>query len=303
MDIHNCKMCPRHCGVDRTTSNLGFCNIDYKPHIAEICVHRGEEPVLSGETGVCNVFFSGCNLRCVYCQNYEISQLSVQKKEITSIQKAVDKIANILCSGVEAVGFVSPSHQIFQMKSIIDLLHKRGFYPTIIYNSNGYDDDETLRELEGYVNIYLPDFKYSLEDLGQKYSSASSYREIALKAIKEMYYQKGSVLEIDEKTNRALNGLIIRHLVLPNNVKNSLGVLEDIAYEISPNVHISLMSQYYPEFKAKEMQDLNRILTVEEYQQVCQKAEDLYLFKGWVQNMESNTNYRPDFNKDGNPFE
>ena len=302
MDIHNCKMCPRHCGADRTSSKLGFCNVDGKPHIAEICVHKGEEPVLGGEKGVCNVFFSSCNLRCVFCQNYEISQLKPEKQEITSFQKAADKIANILCSGVKTLGFVSPSHQVFQMKTIIDLVRKRGFNPTIVYNSNGYDDVATLKELEGYVDVYLPDFKYGLPDLGQKFSSADNYPEFALKAVKEMYFQKGSRLELDENGN-AENGLIIRHLVLPNNLENTFKVLEMIAYEISPNVHISLMSQYYPEFKALEMTELNRILTVSEYQAAMQKAESLGLFKGWFQALESNTNYRPDFSAEGNPFE
>jgi putative pyruvate formate lyase activating enzyme len=295
-------MCPRQCGADRTSSVLGFCGVDGKPHIAEICLHKGEEPVLGGEAGVCNVFFSSCNLKCVFCQNYEISQLKDCKKEITSVQKAVDRIANILCTGVKALGFVSPSHQVFQMKTIIDLLHKRGFYPTVIYNSNGYDDVATLRELECYVDIYLPDFKYGLSELGVKYSSAPDYPETALKALKEMYYQKGSRLETDD-SGRALNGLIIRHLVLPGNIENSLKALETIAYEISPNIHISLMSQYYPEFKALEISGLDRLLTEDEYDTVCQKAEDLGLYKGWFQQLESNKNYRPDFKKEGNPFE
>jgi putative pyruvate formate lyase activating enzyme len=138
--------------------------------------------------------------------------------------------------------------------------------------------------------------------LGVKYSSAPDYPETALKALKEMYYQKGSRLETDD-SGRALNGLIIRHLVLPGNIENSLKALETIAYEISPNIHISLMSQYYPEFKALEISGLDRLLTEDEYDTVCQKAEDLGLYKGWFQQLESNKNYRPDFKKEGNPFE
>ena len=302
MDIHNCKMCPRKCGADRTSSKLGFCGVDGRLHIAEICVHKGEEPVLGGENGVCNVFFSSCNMRCVYCQNYEISQLKPEKQEITSFQKAADKIANILCSGVKTLGFVSPSHQIFQMKTIIDLIRKRGFSPVIVYNSNGYDDPETLRELEGYVDVYLPDFKYGIADLGQKYSSAENYPGIALKAIKEMYWQKGSRIDTDEN-GIAESGLIIRHLVLPNNLENTFEVLKTVAEEISPNVHISLMSQYYPVFKALEIKELNRVLTAEEYLSACRKAQEYGLFRGWFQETGSNADYRPDFSSEGNPFE
>ncbi|MBR4440982.1 MAG: 4Fe-4S cluster-binding domain-containing protein [Bacteroidales bacterium] len=302
MDIHHCNMCPRNCGVDRA-KQLGFCQTDFRPHISEICVHKGEEPVLGGEKGVCNVFFSMCNLRCVYCQNYAISQQHRDKKEITGIQEAVDRIAFILCNeGISTVGFVSPSHQVFQMKAIIDLLHKRGFYPTIIYNTNAYDSVETLRELESYVDIYLPDYKYSDDALSVKLSSAPSYSSVALAAIKEMYYQKGSRLALNDD-GIAESGLIIRHLVLPNQVENSINALKTIAYEISPNIHISLMSQYYPEYKALEMPELNRYITTEEYGRVCDAAEDIGLVKGWWQQLDSNKEYCPDFDKQGNPFE
>ncbi|MBR4265706.1 MAG: 4Fe-4S cluster-binding domain-containing protein [Bacteroidales bacterium] len=302
MDIHNCTMCPRKCHADRTSDKLGFCNIDGKPHISEICIHKGEEPVLGGEKGVCNVFFSSCNLKCVFCQNYEISQLKPEKKEITDYQKAVSTIAGFLCQGVNTVGFVSPSHQIFQMKTIIDMLRKRGYNPTIIYNSNGYDDPETLREIQDYVDIYLPDYKYGIKEIGEKYSSAPNYPEIALKAIKEMYYQKGSRLELNDD-GIAENGLIIRHLVLPNNIENSIEALKNIAYDISSNIHLSLMSQYYPEFKALEMNELNRTLNADEYNKIVTVSEELGMMKGWRQQLNSNENYRPDFKKEGNPFE
>lgn len=302
MDIHNCTMCPRKCGADRTSGKLGFCGIDGKPHISEICLHKGEEPVLGGEKGVCNVFFSSCNLRCVFCQNYTISQQAPEKKEITDYQEAATKIAQFLCNGVNTVGFVSPTHQIFQMRTIIDLLRKRGYNPTIIYNSNGYDDPETLRELEGYVDIYLPDYKYGMNDCGVKYSSAPNYPETALKAIKEMFYQKGSRIELNDE-GIAESGLIIRHLVLPNNIENSKEALKNIAYDISPKIHLSLMAQYYPEYKALEMSELNRKLSQEEYDEITSFAQEIGLAKGWTQELNASDNYRPDFNKEGNPFE
>lgn len=304
MDIHNCTMCPRKCGADRTSDKLGVCGIDAHVHISDVCVHKGEEPVLGGDKGVINVFFSSCNLRCVYCQNYQISQQKPTKKEITSCQQAATRIARFLCNGegINTVGFVSPTHQVFQMKTIIDLLRKRGYNPTIIYNTNAYDDPETLRELEGYVDIYLPDYKYSDPELAVRLSSAPDYPDKALAAIKEMYYQKGSRLVLNDE-GIAESGLIIRHLVLPNHVENSINALKNIAYDISPNIHISLMSQYYPEYKALEMPDLNRNITANEYEKVCDAAADLGLVKGWQQQLNSSNTYRPDFAKDGNPFE
>ena len=159
-----------------------------------------------------------------------------------------------------------------------------------------------MRELEGYVDIYLPDYKYADPKLAETLSHAPDYPSKALDAIKEMYYQKGSRLVLNDD-GTAESGLIIRHLVLPNHIENSIEALKNIAYEISPNIHISLMSQYYPEYKALSMPDLNRKLTAEEYNKVCNIAGDLGLVKGWWQQLESSDTYRPDFDKNGNPFE
>ena len=302
MNIHNCNICPRQCGVDRANT-LGFCKIDHRPHIAEICLHRGEEPVLGGGRGVCNVFFSSCNLRCIFCQNYEISQETFKKQEITTIESAVTRIASILCTeNIDTVGFVSPSHQAFQMKCIIDTLRRRGFNPTIIYTTNAYDSVETIRELEDYVDIYLPDFKYASDDLAVKYSSAPNYTKIATAAIAEMVRQKGTDLTLDE-SGTARKGIILRHLVLPGNVFNSINVLKKVAYDISPDLHISLMSQYYPEYKAKDDEKLSKYVTQKEYSKVTETAETLGLTNGWVQELGSSGFYCPDFSVSGNPFE
>ncbi len=295
-------MCPRRCGADRTSGKLGFCSIDGKPHIAEICVHKGEEPVLGGPNGVVNVFFSSCNMRCAFCQNYRISQLRPERQEITSYEKAVTRIAEFLCQGINTVGFVSPSHQVFQMITIIDMLRKRGYNPTVIYNTNAYDTVETIRALEGYVDIYLPDYKYAINDKAVEYSQAPGYSETAMAAIKEMFYQKGSRLELDDD-GIAESGLIIRHLVLPNNVENSVKALENLAFDISPRIHLSLMAQYFPEYRALDMPDISRTISEAEYQEVCDKAGELGLVRGWQQQLTSNENYRPDFQKVGNPFE
>ena len=270
MDIRNCTCCPHECGTDRYNGIIGRCQRDSKPHIAQICIHKGEEPVLGGPNGVVNVFFTGCNLKCVYCQNHEISQ-DIPTKEYNSIRQVVSIIASLMCQHeVNTVGFVSPSHNVFNVKAIIDLLRKRGYNPTIIYNTNGYDKVETLRELEDYVNIYLPDYKYAIDETGEKYSGIKHYSSIALKAIGEMYRQKGSRLTLNND-GICESGLIIRHLVLPNNIDNSIEAVKNIAMEISPRVKLSLMSQYYPDHLALTIPELNRKITEEEYKKVFQR--------------------------------
>ena len=188
------------------------------------------------------------------------------------------------------------------MKCIIDTLRRRGFNPTIIYNTNAYDSVETIRELEDYVDIYLPDFKYASDDLAVKYSSAPNYTKIATAAIAEMVRQKGTDLTLDE-SGTARKGIILRHLVLPGNVFNSINVLKKVAYDISPDLHISLMSQYYPEYKAKDDEKLSKYVTQKEYSKVTETAEILGLTNGWVQELGSSSFYCPDFSVSENPFE
>jgi putative pyruvate formate lyase activating enzyme len=301
-ELHDCRICPRNCGPDRYSRKLGYCNSDASFSISAISIHKGEEPVISGEKGICNIFFGHCNLQCIYCQNYQISN---KKSTIYSYKNDIDKILQaifaILDQGVHAVGFVSPSHVLPQMKVIISLIKASGRQPVIVYNSNGYDKIEELKKLEGLVDIYLPDFKYRDSNLAKKYSDVSDYPEVALKAIKEMYRQKGSSLIINAN-GTAESGLIIRHLVLPGNISNSMDVLKCIADEISSNVHISLMSQYYPTVHVNGDPDLSERLTPLEYRKVVEKMEMLGLFKGWIQNMGSAEDFRPDFKKK-RPFE
>ncbi len=296
-----CTLCPRLCGVDRTKGERGYCGLDDKIYISSICIHKGEEPPVSGPHGICNVFFAHCNLQCVYCQNFQISdnKFAADRYEMT-LEAAVGKIIAILDSGIPALGFVSPSHQIPQMLSIIDELHKRSYKPTIVYNSNGYDKVETLKELEGIVDVYLPDFKYSDPVLSKELSDAPDYPDTSLKAVKEMYRQKGSLL-ITNDSGYAESGLIIRHLILPGEVENSLAVLKTIAEDISPGINISLMSQYWAP-KHFEREALNDKIKEPDYQSVTDEMNRLGLDKGWLQEFDSHNNYRPDFNKE-HPFE
>jgi putative pyruvate formate lyase activating enzyme len=300
--LRNCTLCPRECGVNRFDGGTGYCGTDAGLNIASICVHRGEEPVISGKDGICNIFFAGCNLHCIYCQNHEISRFgSTFRNNGMNLTGVLDQISKILSQGIPAVGFVSPSHVVPQVKAIIRGLHSRGLSPITVYNTNGYDKSETIRSLSGIIDVYLPDYKYVTKKIASEYSDTLDYPETALKAIKEMYYQKGSTLSIDEN-GRAENGLLIRHLVLPGHAEESKSVLVSIAEELSPGIHLSLMSQYHPTAQVRYHLLLNRPLYNAEYETVVMTMENLGFRNGWVQDMDSYENYKPDFKKE-NPFE
>lgn len=300
--LENCTLCPRGCRVNRFEGGTGFCGMDAGLNIASICIHRGEEPPISGKNGICNIFFTGCNLHCIYCQNHEISQPgSLIRKRATEFQTVLDQIEEILSKDISAVGFVSPSHVVPQVKAIINGLNLRGLNPTMVYNTNSYDKLDTIRSLAGLIDVYLPDYKYYTSEISSMYSDASDYPAVALKAIKEMYYQKGSVLSIDEN-GMAENGLLIRHLVLPGHVEESKNILKSIAEEISTGVHISLMSQYHPISAVENHPVLNRSIYKSEYKAVAEEMEDLGFRNGWVQDLDSFKNYRPDFRNE-HPFE
>ncbi len=300
--LRDCRLCPRNCGADRFSADLGYCNSDASFYISSICVHRGEEPPISGPHGICNVFFGHCNLQCVYCQNHQISNnCGPRAARRWSLREVLQEIVSCLDAGCEGVGFVSPSHVVPQVKVIVNALHELGLKPVIVYNTNGYDTLHTLRDIESLVDVYLPDFKYTDGELARKYSGAANYPGIAAKALKEMYRQKGSSLLLNER-GVAERGILIRHLVLPGHVENSIGVLRFIAEEVSTSLHISLMSQYHPAFRALTMPPIHRPLYKEEYDAVVDAFYGLGLRNGYFQEMDSFENYRPDFDK-GHPFE
>lgn len=276
--------------------------MDAGMNIASICIHRGEEPPISGPDGICNIFFYGCNLNCIYCQNYDISHPAEGSyRNKMTLEKALDEIENILSKGIKAVGFVSPSHVVPQVKALIRGMNSRGLNPITVFNTNSYDKTQVIESMEGMIDIYLPDLKYVTQDVAHKYSGAADYPDIAIKAIKKMYFQKGSILQLDER-GMAERGMLIRHLVLPGHAEESKKVLRTIAEELSTGVHISLMSQYHPIPSVKNHPVINRPLYKSEYEEVVKTMEQLGFRNGWIQDMESHLNYRPDFRK-GNPFE
>jgi len=301
LDLSDCRCCPRNCGADRLAGPLGSCGIGAAAEVASICVHRGEEPVISGRRGICNIFFRSCNLRCIYCQNYQISRADGDPAELIGTGQIVDAVDQLLARGLKAVGFVSPSHFLPQVIELIGRFEQRRPRPRLVFNTNAYDRADLLRELEGRIDIYLPDLKYMDEKLGRELSGVPRYPETATLAIKEMFRQMGSSLLLDDE-DEAVRGLIIRHLVLPGYVENSKAVLRWIASELSPSVHISLMSQYYPTPEVKDHPSLGRTLHPEEYAEVLAEFDRLGFYRGWVQELESQHHYRPDFNRD-HPFE
>jgi putative pyruvate formate lyase activating enzyme len=301
-ELDHCMICPRYCGVNRNMGKPGYCRTGAEYHISSICIHHGEEPVISGANGICNIFFSHCNLQCIYCQNFQISRnKGLVEERIMTLEEVVKSVINCLNQGAEAVGFVTPSHFIPHIKEIIEELHFRGFYPVTVYNSNGYDTVVSLRSLEGLIDVYLPDFKYTNASLSKSFSDASDYPEVAKKAIAEMYRQKGSSVIVSDN-GQAVNGLIIRHLVLPGQTDDSIAALKWIAEELSPSLHISLMSQYYPTSCMINHAQLNRKITEEEYTMVEKAMEELGFYSGWIQEMTSAHSYKPDFLRE-NPFE
>jgi len=300
--LSSCTICPRQCRADRYRGGKGYCRTDEGMNIASICIHRGEEPQISGPYGICNIFFSGCNLRCIYCQNHDISRPAEKYRGgIMKQNEALDAIMNILSSKVVSVGFVSPSHMVPQVKALIRGLNERGLKPVTVYNTNGYDKPEVIDGFEGLIDVYLPDYKYVTPELAAEYSDAPDYPDVALKALKRMYFQKGSTLPLD-KDGRAENGMMIRHLVLPGHAEESKNVLRSIAEELSPGIHLSLMSQYHPTEQVLSHPVINRSLYREEYESVVETMINLGFRNALLQDMDSYLNYRPDFSRE-NPFE
>ena len=300
MGLRVCAICPRRCGADREAGPLGFCRSGSGYEIASICLHRGEEPVLSGRRGICNVFFSHCNLQCVYCQNWQISRNESPARAL-GLEEIVSTILGMIEGGATHVGFVSPSHMIEQMKRIIEAVRAAGASPVFVMNTNAYDAAETLRCLEDLIDVYLPDFKYMDRALARELSGAEDYPEVALAALREMYRQKGSNLVMRED-GTVDSGLIIRHLIIPGHVENSVACLRAIAEELSTSVHISLMSQYYPPPAVTGHPELDRIIEQAEYDRVIEELERLGFHRGWFQEFGSAITYQPDFTR-AHPFE
>ena len=300
--LKSCTSCPRDCSVDRTSGELGTCQSGERFIVSSYTAHFGEEPVLSGTNGAGNIFFGNCNLKCGYCQNFEISQrpLAERLNEV-SVEKLSGIMIELQNKNSHNIGLVSPTHFAVSILKSIKLAIEKGLRLPIIYNSNGYDSVEVLKLFKDVVDIYLPDFKYGDNNNGRRYSKAPDYFDKTKLAIKEMYDQVGG--ELLYESGVVVRGLIIRHLVLPNGLAESEEIFKFISRELDPKIHLSVMAQYYPANRAAKNILLNRKTTHTEYSRVLQLLDKYGLENGWVQEMESNDFYRPSFNEDrSDPF-
>lgn len=292
--LENCNICPHRCGVNRMNGKTGRCKATDKVKVALASIHNFEEPCISGKNGSGTVFFSNCNLNCVFCQNYEISQLG-KGKEI-SIEELADIFIKQQNKNVHNINLVTPTIYIYQIIEAIKLARDKGLKIPIVYNSNGYENVEALKHLKGYIDIYLPDLKYSNNEIAYKYSNIKNYYENAVQAIKEMYNQVGTPI-IDEN-GIMKKGLMIRHLVLPNQLQNSKDVLKWINDNMDKKVFVSVMAQYFPTYRAKNFPEISRKLTKEEYNEIEQYLYSLDLENGYIQELgEHEEEYVPDFSR------
>lgn len=283
-----CNQCPRKCDTERTEKGFGFCGVGELPKIARAALHFDEEPPISGTRGAGTIFFSGCNLRCVFCQNYDISE-EHQGVVITPYQLS-EEYRKLEAMGAQNIEFVTPSHYV---NAILESLTYYQPRLPLIWNSSGYDSLDTIKRLEGVIDIYLPDFKYSDNALAKRLSHCGDYVETATAAIDEMLSQQP---EIIIENGVIQHGVIIRHLVLPSHTKNSIGVLEIIKERYGTSALVSLMAQYMPAGKAADYPDINRKLTKREYNKVLNKYIELDL-DGFAQELDaSDQKYVPEWN-------
>ncbi|HEU5236173.1 MAG TPA: radical SAM protein [Pyrinomonadaceae bacterium] len=304
--LARCTICPLDCGNNRLAGELARCYSGRLPIVSSYTAHFGEEPPLSGTRGAGNIFFGNCNLRCVYCQNYQISQAHKQqiKNELTHEQLAEMMLELQVC-GCHNINFVSPTHFAPQMARAILLAAEKGLRLPIVYNTNAYDSVEVLQLLDGIVDVYLPDLKYAEDEAGYLYSKVRSYRDISRAAIKEMYQQTGDQLVYNDG-GLLQRGLVIRLLVLPNDIGGLRESLEWIRDELSSRVAISLMAQYYPTNVAGTNQRytlLSRRISESEWLRAISASEEFGLEEGWIQEYDGAPfYYRPDFNNTETPF-
>ncbi len=302
--LASCDICPRECRVDRTAGQRGVCRSLRSPIVASACDHHGEEPVISGSRGSGAIFFANCNLRCVYCQNYQISQaadaFAGREQGAEALAGAMLQLQDVLrCHNVN---LVSPTHFVPQILEALCLAIERGFRLPLVYNTNAYDSFEVLRLLDGVVDVYLPDIKYSSERVAARLSGAADYVRVAREAIAEMHRQVGTEVVLNHE-GTVSRGLLIRHLVLPGGLAGSHESLSWLAREVSPHVTLSLMSQYYPTHRALHTPLLSRRLTAQEYVDVVTIAQDLGYDHILAQQPGAAAFYRPDFDAEHHPFE
>lgn len=298
--LGRCEGCPRHCGANRLAGELGFCRVDAGIPVAHAGLHFGEEPPISGARGSGTIFFAGCNLRCVFCQNSQISQetpaAGFRRLSPADLATAMRQLQD---QGAHNINFVSPSHMVFQMAEAIRLARQAGLAIPVVYNSNGYDAVAALRRIRGLVDIFLPDLKYLDNALGKKFSGVDDYADVVPGVLQEMLDQVGPL--VLDAEGMAVRGVLVRHLVLPGCLDNSRRCLEFLA-RLAPDIPVSIMSQYAPRHRAGEYPQIDRPLSQAEYEQIVDHALDLGLENAFIQELEAAEHYLPDFDRQGDPF-
>lgn len=274
-----CTLCPRECKVDRTNNEIGLCGVSNKVKVARIAPHYYEEPPISGKNGSGAIFFSGCNLKCIYCQNYDISKLNFGK-EIT-ITKLAEKMIELQNMNVHNINLVTPTHYIPQIRKAIIKAKKMGLNIPIVYNTSSYEKVDSLKMLDGLIDVYLPDLKYFDDILAIKYSKAPNYFNIAIDAIEEMYNQTGPIKF--DKNGMIKKGVIVRHLMLPEQIEDSKKILKYLNNIYHNNIFISIMNQYTPLEPVKNIEKLNKTITDKEYNELINYACCLDIKNAFIQ--------------------
>ena len=279
--MEKCSLCPRNCGINRLKGEIGACRIGKDFKVASINLHYGEEPPISGEKGSGTIFFTNCNLSCVFCQNFPISQLG-NGNSITTEQLA-DKMIDLQNKGANNINLVTPTHVYPMVAETIFIAKQKGLKIPVLSNCGGYESKEVLELMEPFIDIYMPDMKYSSNEMALKYSKIKNYVENNRTAIKEMYRQKG-ILKFDSN-GLATKGILIRHLVLPNNIAGSKETFEFVAQEISKDTYMSVMAQYHTANISHTIEELNRKVSEEEYDKVLEDFDRTGLYNGWLQEL------------------
>src|SRR5687768_13777809 len=304
--LRSCTVCPKDCGNDRLNDEIAACYSGRLPIVSSYTAHFGEEPCLSGTRGAGNIFFGNCNLRCVYCQNYQISQTwKEQKRNEVTHERLAEMMLELQHRGCHNIGFVSPTHFAPQMARAILLAARQGLRLPIVYNTNAYDSVDVLRLLDGIVDVYLPDLKYAEDEAGYLYSKVRSYKECSRRAIAEMFRQSGDEL-VHGEDGLLKRGLVIRLLVLPNDIAGVKESLEWIRDTLSPRVAVSLMAQYYPTHQAATNRRhilLSRRISESEWLRAVSALDEMGMESGWMQEFDGSAYYyRPDFSYPDTPF-
>ena len=295
--LKECRLCPRECGVDRSEGKKGYCGASNELKVARAALHMWEEPCISGESGSGAVFFSGCPMRCRFCQNYSIA--AARKGKVISIERLAQIFLELQEKGAANINLVTPTHYTLHIIKALDLAKENGLRIPVVYNTSGYEKTETLKLLRGYIDIYLPDFKYMDGLLAAAYSNAPDYPEYAKRALEEMVGQTGP-LKLDEETGMARSGVIVRHLVLPGHVRNSKAVIQYLYETYGDQIYISIMNQYTPMPQVTKDKLLGRKVTRREYEKVIDYALELGVENGFFQEGDvAEESFIPEFDSEG----